>query len=100
MTDCTRALAGERAFMEFKAIIKVALRALARNKMRTILTMLGIVIGVAAVIAMVGVGQGAQQKVQDQIASMGTNLIYVSAGSVNRGGTHLGAGATKTLLHD
>jgi putative ABC transport system permease protein len=86
--------------MEFTAILRIALRALARNKMRSILTMLGIVIGVAAVIAMVGVGQGAQQKVQDQIASMGTNLIYVSAGSVNRGGTHLGAGATKTLIHD
>lgn len=86
--------------MDFKATLRIALRALSRNKMRTILTMLGIVIGVAAVIAMVGVGQGAQQKVQDQIASMGTNLIYVSAGSVNRGGTHLGAGATKTLTDD
>ena len=86
--------------MDFQATLKIALRALSRNKMRTILTMLGIVIGVAAVIAMVGVGQGAQQKVQDQIASMGTNLIYVSAGSVNRGGTHLGAGATKTLTDD
>jgi putative ABC transport system permease protein len=86
--------------MEFTAILRIALRALSRNKMRTVLTMLGIVIGVAAVIAMVGVGQGAQQKVQDQIASMGTNLIYVSAGSVNRGGMHLGAGATKTLIDD
>jgi putative ABC transport system permease protein len=86
--------------MEFAATIRIALRALARNKMRSILTMLGIVIGVAAVIAMVGVGRGAQQKVQDQIASMGTNLIFVSAGSVNRGGMHLGAGATKTLVYD
>ncbi|HYL12437.1 MAG TPA: ABC transporter permease [Terriglobales bacterium] len=86
--------------MEFTATLRIALRALSRNKMRSILTMLGIVIGVAAVIAMVGVGQGAQQKVQDQIASMGTNLIYVSAGSVNRGGTHLGVGATKSLIYD
>lgn len=86
--------------MEFTAILKIAFRALARNKMRSVLTMLGIVIGVAAVIAMVGVGQGAQQKVQEQIASMGTNLIYISAGSVNRGGMHLGAGATKTLVYD
>lgn len=77
--------------MEFKRTLKIALRALSRNKMRTILTMLGIVIGVAAVIAMVGVGQGTQQKVQDQIASMGMNLIYVSAGSVNRGGTNRNA---------
>ena len=73
--------------MEFKRTLKIALRALSRNKMRTILTMLGIVIGVAAVIAMVGVGQGTQQKVQDQIASMGMN----SAGSVNRGGTNRNA---------
>jgi putative ABC transport system permease protein len=86
--------------MEFAATIRIALRALSRNKMRSILTMLGIVIGVAAVIAMVGVGRGAQQKVQDQIASMGTNLVFVSAGSVNRGGMHLGAGATKSLTYD
>jgi putative ABC transport system permease protein len=90
----------KEGFMEFTATLKIALRALSRNKMRSILTMLGIVIGVGAVIATVGVGQGAQQKVQDQIASMGTNLIYISAGSVNRGGTHLGIGATKSLTYD
>ncbi len=84
--------------MEFLATLRIALRALARNKMRSMLTMLGIIIGVAAVIAMVGVGQGAQQKVQDQIAAMGTNLLFVSSGSVNRGGLHVGSGATKTLI--
>jgi putative ABC transport system permease protein len=86
--------------MEFLATLRIALRALARNKMRSMLTMLGIIIGVAAVIAMVGVGQGAQQKVQDQIQAMGTNLLFVSSGSVNRGGLHVGSGATKTLVED
>ena len=86
--------------MEFAAIIRIALRALARNKMRSMLTMLGIVIGVAAVIAMVGIGQGAQKKVQDQISAMGTNLVFVSSGTVTRGGLHMGAGATKTLIYD
>jgi len=84
--------------MELRAIIQIALRALARNKMRSILTMLGIVIGVAAVIAMVAIGQGAQQQVQAQISSMGSNLVFVSAGSVNRGGIRMGGGATKTLV--
>jgi putative ABC transport system permease protein len=68
--------------------------------MRSLLTMLGIVIGVGAVIATVGLGQGAQQQVQNQIASMGTNLLYVSAGSMNKGGIHLGGGATQTLVYD
>ncbi len=86
--------------MDFMAILRIAIRALTRNKMRSLLTMLGIVIGVGAVIATVGLGQGAQQQVQDQIASMGTNLLYVSSGSLNRGGIHLGGGATKTLVYD
>ncbi len=86
--------------MDFLAILKIAIRALTRNKMRSLLTMLGIIIGVGAVIATVGLGQGAQQQVQDQIASMGTNLIYISSGSVNKGGIRLGGGATKTLVND
>ncbi len=86
--------------MDFTATLKIALRALARNKMRSVLTMLGIIIGVAAVIAMVGVGQGAQKKVQDQIASMGSNLLFVSSGTVNKGGLHMGWGQTKTLVYD
>jgi len=84
--------------MELLETMKIALRALARNKLRSALTMLGIIIGVGAVIAMVGIGNGAQKEVQDRIAAMGTNLLYVSAGSVNMGGTHLGAGATQTLV--
>src|ERR1043165_8274825 len=86
--------------MDFAATLKIALRALARNKMRSVLTMLGIIIGVGAVIAMVGVGQGAQKAVQDKIASMGSNLLFVQAGSVNRNGTRMGSGATKTLVYD
>src|SRR5512135_1511924 len=86
--------------MEFSNILRIAFRALARNKMRSLLTMLGIIIGVGAVIATVGVGQGAQQQVQDQIAAMGTNIVFVSSGTVNRGGLHLGSGATKTLTTD
>ncbi|HEY7402322.1 MAG TPA: ABC transporter permease [Candidatus Angelobacter sp.] len=62
--------------------------------------MLGIVIGVGAVIATVGLGQGAQQQVQDQIASMGTDMLFISAGSVNKGGIRLGGGATKSLVYD
>ena len=86
--------------MNFVSILKIAIRALTRNKMRSALTMLGIIIGVGAVIATVGVGQGARQKVQDQIASMGTNMLYISAGSVNRGGLRIGIGATKSLVND
>ncbi|SRR5579884_332610 len=84
--------------MELLETMKIALRALARNKLRSALTMLGIIIGVGAVIAMVGIGNGAQKEVQDRIAAMGTNLLYVSAGSMNVGGAHLGAGATQTLV--
>ena len=86
--------------MDLLAILKIAVRALTRNKMRSLLTMLGIVIGVGAVIATVGLGQGAQQQVQNQIASMGTDMLFISAGSVNKGGIRLGGGATKTLVYD
>jgi putative ABC transport system permease protein len=86
--------------MEFTSILKIALRALARNKMRSSLTMLGIIIGVAAVIAMVAVGQGARKQVADQIAAMGSNMLFVQSGTVTRGGMHMGWGATKTLVID
>jgi len=86
--------------MEVVAIIRIAMRALARNKMRSALTMLGIIIGVGAVIAMVGIGQGAQKQAQDQIAAMGSNILFVSSGTVNRGGMRMGWGATKTLVYE
>jgi len=86
--------------MNVMAIIRIAMRALARNKMRSALTMLGIIIGVGAVIAMVSVGQGAQQQAQDQIAAMGSNMLFVGSGTVIRGGMRMGSGATKTLIYD
>jgi putative ABC transport system permease protein len=86
--------------MDLVAIIRIAMRALARNKLRSILTMLGIIIGVGAVIAMVSVGQGAQQQAQQQIAAMGSNMLFVQSGTVNRGGMRMGSGATKTLIYD
>jgi putative ABC transport system permease protein len=78
-------------------IIKIALRALARNKVRSALTMLGIIIGVASVIAMVSLGQGAQRQVQDQISSMGTNMLIVSAGSQRNGGVRGGSGSASAI---
>jgi putative ABC transport system permease protein len=86
--------------MDLLSILRIAIRALSRNKMRSALTMLGIIIGVGAVIAMVGVGQGASQQVQDQISAMGSNMLFVSSGTVNRGGLRLGWGQTKTLVYD
>jgi putative ABC transport system permease protein len=88
--------------MEYGVTMRVAARALARNKMRSALTMLGIVIGVCAVIAMVSVGQGAERQVQQQIESFGTNAVYISAGSPSRGvgGMRHGSWAVKTLIID
>ncbi|MSO19672.1 MAG: FtsX-like permease family protein [Acidobacteria bacterium] len=78
-------------------ILKIAWRALARNKMRSSLTLLGMVIGVGAVITMVSLGQAAQRMVEQQIASVGPNLLFVTPGSRNTGGVQMGAGASATL---
>jgi putative ABC transport system permease protein len=77
--------------------LSIAMRALRVNKMRSILTMLGIVIGVAAVIAMIAIGGGAQQRLQEQIASLGSNLLIVVPGSIIQSGARLGAGNAQTL---
>src|SRR5215831_694836 len=77
---------------------RLALRALARNKMRSILTMLGLIIGVGAVISVIGIGQGATAKAQEQLAAMGSNMLFVGSGSVNRYGLNVGSGQTKTLV--
>src|SRR5205814_9373990 len=82
--------------MNVLMIIRIAFRALARNKSRAALTMLGIIIGVSAVIVMVSIGQGAQASVQAQIESMGTNLLFVSAGAQNVGGVRSGTGDSGT----
>jgi putative ABC transport system permease protein len=79
------------------ATLKVAGRALVKNKLRSFLTVLGVVIGVAAVIAMVAIGEGAKQRVRDTFASMGTNLLVVQSGSGRQGGVRGGAGATPSL---
>jgi len=76
---------------------RVALRALGRNKMRSFLTALGIIIGVGAVISMVSIGEGAKQGVQDRFNSMGTNLLFVQPGSRNSHGAHTGAGGWQNL---
>ena len=79
---------------------KIALRALRTNRTRSVLTMLGIIIGVAAVIAMVGVGSGATERIQEQIQSIGSNLIIVLPGSVSSNGVRLGSGGVSTLTED
>jgi putative ABC transport system permease protein len=79
---------------------RVALRALRVNKLRSALTMLGIIIGVGAVIAMVGVGAGAQARVAEQIQSLGSNLIIVLSGSTSAGGIRLGQGSQLTITEE
>ena len=67
-------------------VIRVAMRALLRNKMRSFLTALGVIIGVAAVIAMVAIGEGARARVEQAFSSMGTNVLIVSSGAKTSGG--------------
>ena len=83
--------------MSLFMIFRVALKALGRNKMRTALTMLGMIIGVAAVITMVALGNGAQQQIEEQVQSGGTNLIMIRAGNYRRGGVSSGMGTSPRL---
>ena len=80
--------------------LKIAFRALRVNKMRSFLTMLGIMIGIGAVIVMVAVGSGASKQIADQIATMGSNLILVLPGSTTSGGIRTGGGSAPTLTYD
>jgi putative ABC transport system permease protein len=82
------------------ASVRIALRALRVNKLRSALTMLGIVIGVGAVIAMVAIGTGASNRIAEQIASIGSNLLMVLPGSATSGGMRMGFGSTMTLTED
>lgn len=75
----------------------MAFRALGRNKMRTALTMLGVIIGVAAVICTVAIGEGASQRIQAAIENMGSNMVWIEAGGVGLNGVRTGNGTTKTL---
>jgi putative ABC transport system permease protein len=81
-------------FMTFR----IALRALGRNKLRSFLTMLGIIIGVGAVIAMVAIGEGAKATIRAQIASLGTNLLIILPGAATQGGARTGSGGVRTLV--
>jgi putative ABC transport system permease protein len=86
--------------MTLLASTRIAVRALRVNKLRSALTMLGIVIGVGAVITMVAVGAGAQARVAEQIQSLGSNLIVVLSGSASAGGVRLGSGSQLTITED
>ena len=81
-------------------LLRVALRALAVNKLRSALTMLGIVIGVGAVIVMIAVGAGAQKRVEEQIRALGSNLLLVMSGATTAGGVRMGFGSNFTLSED
>jgi putative ABC transport system permease protein len=83
--------------MRFLNVIRIALRALGRSAMRSVLTALGIIIGVAAVIAMVSIGNGAKSQVEDSIASLGQNIISVFPGNFTAGGVRGGFGSASTL---
>jgi len=78
--------------------LRIALKALARNKLRAFLTMLGIIIGVGAVIAMVAIGEGAKSTIRAQIASLGTNVLIIVPGTSNQGGVRAGFGGVNTLV--
>jgi putative ABC transport system permease protein len=86
--------------MTWLAGIRIALRALRVNKLRSLLTMLGIIIGVGAVITMIAIGSGAQAQVEEQIKSLGTDLTYLIPGSYTAGGVRMGTGSRSTLTED
>lgn len=83
--------------MNLLRLFKVAFKSIARNKMRSLLTMLGIIIGVASVMTLVALGQGSQRDIEDQVASLGTNLLMVHARSSRSGGVRGGAGSGTSL---
>ncbi len=83
--------------IELKTIFKIAVRAIEANKMRSVLTSLGIIIGVAAVIILLSIGNGTQQSIQNEMRSMGTNLIMIRSGASTSGGARMGRGSQPTL---
>ena len=86
--------------MNWDSALHLALRALTRNKSRAMLTTLGVVIGVGSVIAMLGIGSGAQQRIAAQLESMGTNSLVIRPGSVTHGGVRTGAGGKRSLTRE
>ena len=85
--------------MKYANLILIAIRALIRNKLRAFLTMLGIIIGVASVIAMLAIGEGSKQKIRGEISSMGTNMVMVMPNMQRRGGVSLGASSSMVLKY-
>lgn len=83
--------------VDIKSTIKISLRALKVNKMRSILTMLGVIIGVGAVITMVAIGSGASKRISEQISSIGSNLLIILPGATTAGGVRMGTGTQLTL---
>src|SRR6476646_11446976 len=83
--------------MSILMTFRIALKALNRNKMRTVLTMLGMIIGVGAVITMVALGRGAQATIEEQVKSAGTNTININAGNFSQGGVRQGQGMASSL---
>jgi len=83
--------------MNYINLLKIAKNALLRNKFRAFLTMLGIIIGVASVIAMLAIGQGSKKSIQDQMSSMGSNLVFIMPGSQQRGGIQMGNSSSQSL---
>ena len=83
--------------MNWTNLFKIAFKAIANNKLRTFLTMLGIIIGVASVITMLAIGQGSKQSIQSQISKMGSNMIMIMPGSERRGGVRMGGSDMQTL---
>ena len=86
--------------MNAMMVLRVALKALRVNKLRSSLTMLGMIIGVAAVIAMLAIGGGAQERVRDQLKNLGSNLMLIIPGSTTASGVRLGTGAAQTLTEE
>jgi putative ABC transport system permease protein len=86
--------------MKWRKLISVALKSIARNKMRSLLTMLGIIIGVGSVITLVALGEGSQKDIEGRVASLGTNLLMVRPGSTESGGVRGGAGSRASLTMD
>ena len=84
--------------MTFRNICREALHALSRNWMRSLLTVLGIVVGVAAFICVVAIGKAGSSRIQDQLQALGDNFIWIEAGSRARNGVRAGARGTKTLV--
>jgi putative ABC transport system permease protein len=85
--------------MNYSNLLRIALRALIRNKLRAFLTMLGIIIGVASVIAMLAIGEGSKQKIRKQISSMGSNMVMVMPNFQRRGGVSLGSSSSMALKY-